>query len=362
MRKTFWAIVISVLAPTFTRAADLNIPAQPLEQSLSQFSRLSGVPVTFTADLVKGKNAPALLGPFSIEGALDTMLAKSGLTYHVLETGAIEIAVPMDEVQVRGKYEKLSAMRKEYELLEDKFYDEYNKLNTNHDYDVECSLDGGFVKSRECVPVFVDRAYRDAGWGSGGSEGFGGAAEGWNAFNNGAAWVWIQAKMPDYQQNMRDQVRKNPKLLELLMKRNAAAERYQTVRKKKFAGAKIFVWDCERTEFTLAARSTGDSRSGTPHCASTDKSLAIFARRIRSIFRCFRVLSSRENRWTTIVVAQILRATNAHGSKCHAAERSSRSNPGRSDRRGFNGSQNCKNRIRRFEHRQESRARRARGM
>src|SRR5689334_13118780 len=113
MRKTFWAIVISALAPAFADAADLNIPAQPLAQSLSQLSKMSSVPVNFTSDLVKGKSAPALLGPFSIEGALDTMLAKSGLTYHVLETGAIEIAEPMDEVEVRGKYEKLSAMRKE---------------------------------------------------------------------------------------------------------------------------------------------------------------------------------------------------------------------------------------------------------
>jgi hypothetical protein len=241
MRKTFWAIVISVLAPALTHSAVLNIPAQSLDQSLNEFSKLSGVPVTFTPSLVKGKNAPALLGAFSVEGALDSLLSKSQLTYHVLNTGAIEIAEPMDEVEVRGKYEKLSAMRKEYELLEDKFYDEYNKLNTNHDYDIKCSTAGGFIKSRQCVPVFVDRAYRDAAWGAGGSGGFGNV--GGYAFNNGTAWTWVQAKLPAYKQNMRDQVSRNPKLLELLMKRNAAAERYYTVRKKKFAGGKLFVWD-----------------------------------------------------------------------------------------------------------------------
>jgi hypothetical protein len=38
-------------------------------------------------------------------------------------------------------------------------------------------------------------------------------------------------------------VNNNPKLLELLMKRNAAAQRYADVRKKKFEGGKIFVRD-----------------------------------------------------------------------------------------------------------------------
>ncbi len=61
--------------------------------------------------------------------------------------------------------------------------------------------------------------------------------------NSGSPWVWIQAKKPAYQKNMVDQVKKNPKLLELLMKRNAAAQRYADVRKKKFEGGKFLVWD-----------------------------------------------------------------------------------------------------------------------
>ena len=240
MRKSFWVIVISLFAPALASAAVLNIPAQPLDRSLEDFSKLSGVQVTFPRTLASAHQAPALQGSFSVESALDALLAKTGLTYHVLGTGAIEIAEAMDEIEVTGKYEKLSAMRKEYELLEQKFYDEYNQLNANHEYDIHCRLSGVFIKTRECEPVFVEKAYRDAqwAWGGGNVDGaYGGAVA------QPAVWVWIQAKLPAYQQNMRDQIRKNPKLLELLMKRNAAAERYQTVRKKKFQGGKVFVWD-----------------------------------------------------------------------------------------------------------------------
>jgi hypothetical protein len=243
MRKGFWLMMISVLAPVFANAGDINIPAQPLETSLQELSRLSGVPLTAPANLVKGHDAPALHGMVSIEGALDTLLASSGLTYHVLNTGAIEIAEPMDEVEVTGKYEKLSAMRKEYELLEERFYAEYNKLNSNHDFDIKCSTDSAvFIKLRRCQPVFIDKAYRDATWGAGGSSGFGGA-DALTGYAQPAVWVWVQAKLPAYRQNMRDQIRKNPRLLELLMKRNAAAERYQVVREKKFEGGTLFVWD-----------------------------------------------------------------------------------------------------------------------
>lgn len=240
MTKSFWIIMIGVLAPVFASAADINIPAQPLDRSLQEFSQLSGIQVTYPTSLVREYEAPALQGQFSVESALDTLLAKTRLTYHVLNTGTIEIAEPMDEVEVTGKYEKLSAMRKELELLEEKFYDEYNKVNTNHDYDIKCGLEGVFIKARVCQAVFIEKAYRDADWASGGS-GIGSAYG--TAIAQPSVWVWIQAKLPGYKQNMRDQVMRHPKLLELLMKRNAAAERYAVVRKQKFAGGKLFVWD-----------------------------------------------------------------------------------------------------------------------
>lgn len=236
MKRSVLGVLFGVLAPMLASAADLDIPAQPLGASLESLSKQLGLQIVFDPRLVALRDAPALKGPFSAEHALDTLLAHTELTYHVKDTRTIEIAVPIDEVTVRGRYEKLSAMRKEYEQLEDKFYEEYNKLNTDHQWDVNCRSEaatGTNIKSRVCTPVFVDRIMQQF-W----SNELGGHAEG------GSPWVWIEAKRTAYQDNLRQQVRKNPKLLELLMKRDAAAQRYAAVRKKKFeGGGRIFVWD-----------------------------------------------------------------------------------------------------------------------
>ena len=229
-----WLTVAIVLwAPLLANAEGINIPAQPLSTSLQELSKLIGVQFTYAPEVVDRRDAPALAGTYSIEGALDTLLRDTNLSYHVLDTGTIEIIdEPMDEVTVEGRYEKLSAMKKEYELLENRFYAEYNKLNTDHQWDINCTLSSGFIKSRVCQPVFIDKALQDAEWASRGDHAGG-----------GNAGVWIQAKLPAYHENVRAQVAKNPKLLELLMKRNAAAQRYAVLRKKKFEGGKIFAWD-----------------------------------------------------------------------------------------------------------------------
>ncbi len=223
-------ILFGVLAPVLASAADLDIPAQPLGASLESLSKQVGVQLVFDPHLVALLDAPALKGSFSTEHALDTLLAHTDLTYHVKDTKTIEIAVPIDEVTVTGRYDKLSAMRKEFVQLEDRFYDEYNKLNTDHQWDVHCRMEaptGSHFQYRVCTPLFVDKIEQEITAGS--------------LF--GSPWAYIQAKKPDYQKNMVDQVGKSPKLLELLMKRKAAEERYYAVRKKKFEGGKIFVGD-----------------------------------------------------------------------------------------------------------------------
>jgi Secretin and TonB N terminus short domain len=235
MKDRILAMLLGALAPMLASAADLNIPAQPLGASLESLASQIGVQIVFDPSLVALLEAPALKGSLSTEQALDQLLARTDLTYHVKDTQTIEIAVPIDEVTVSGRYEKLSAMRKEYEQLEDRFYDEYNKLNTDPQWDVHCQQSastGTHLRGRVCTPGFVDTIERDFAVAS--LQGHAGG---------GSPWVWIQAKKPAYQQNMTDLVKKNPKLLELLMKRNAAAQRYADVRKKKFEGGKLFVWD-----------------------------------------------------------------------------------------------------------------------
>lgn len=235
MKKYVLAVLLSLLAPVLAGAATLDIPAQSLGASLESLSKQVGVQILFDPKLVVLHDAPALKGDFSPEHALDTLLARTDLTYHVKDAQTIEIAVAVDEVIVHGRYEQLSAMRKEYEQLEDKFYDEYNKLNTDHQWDVNCGREapvGTRISGRVCTPVFVETIERDF---------YAGTLQG--RATTGSVWIWIQPKREGFKKNMVDTVNKNPKLLELLMKRNAAQQRYEEARKKKFARGKIFVWD-----------------------------------------------------------------------------------------------------------------------
>jgi hypothetical protein len=235
MNMKILGILLGLLAPMLASADTLDIPAQSLGASLDSLSKQVGVRILFDPKLVVLHDVPALKGEFSPERALDTLLAKTDLTYHVKDPQTIEIAVPVDEVVVQGRYERLSAMRMEYEKLEDKFYDEYNKLNTDHQWDVNCRREapiGTLLKRRVCTPVFVSRIEGDF---------YANVLQG--HADGGSVWTWVQPKREAFKKNMVDAVNKTPKLLELLMKRNAAQLRYEELRRKKFEGGKIFVWD-----------------------------------------------------------------------------------------------------------------------
>jgi Secretin and TonB N terminus short domain len=58
----------------------LDLPAAPLERSLNELARLTGVQVLFASSLTQGRNAPALRGSFSAQEALDRLLQGTGLS------------------------------------------------------------------------------------------------------------------------------------------------------------------------------------------------------------------------------------------------------------------------------------------
>jgi hypothetical protein len=189
MKKSILGVLFGVLAPMLASPANLDIAAQPLGASLESLSKQLSVQIVFDRAAVALVDAPALKGSFSPEHALDTLLAHTELAYHVKNAQTIEVAAAIDEVTVTGRYEKLSAIRKEYTQLEDKFYDEYNELNTDHQWDIHCVTEaalGTHFRSRTCTPVFVDRILQEISTGQ----------------RMGGPWVYIQAKKPDYQKNM----------------------------------------------------------------------------------------------------------------------------------------------------------------
>ncbi|GFM94050.1 iron complex outermembrane recepter protein [Pseudomonas cichorii] len=78
-------VVVGVCVQSAVCAAqqtfDFSIPAKPLPQALSEFSRVTGLSVIYTQDAPYRIDAPTLRGRFSAEQALGTLLRDSGLAW-----------------------------------------------------------------------------------------------------------------------------------------------------------------------------------------------------------------------------------------------------------------------------------------
>lgn len=73
------------------RSAALNIPAQPLSSALIAFSRQTRVEVFVPSSVAAGKRSSAVSGPLSPQGALQQMLAGTGLSYRFTGAGSVTI-------------------------------------------------------------------------------------------------------------------------------------------------------------------------------------------------------------------------------------------------------------------------------
>lgn len=70
---------------------DLRITAQPLDEALKEFSRQSGMQVIFFSSLTDGLHSPGVRGEYTVAGALEALLAGSGLTFRVINPRTVEI-------------------------------------------------------------------------------------------------------------------------------------------------------------------------------------------------------------------------------------------------------------------------------
>jgi TonB-dependent receptor len=68
---------------------DLNIPNEDLSKALNDLGRASHRNLVFPAELARGLTSPAVQGRFTVEQALDRMLAQSGLAYRTSPMGVI---------------------------------------------------------------------------------------------------------------------------------------------------------------------------------------------------------------------------------------------------------------------------------
>lgn len=109
-----------VLAQTTT---DIDLPAQPLGPALNALAKATGTPIAAPADLVSGRQAPALKGRFAVQDALARLLAGSGLEARREGAGfLIQRAAPqsersdqqLPEVKVQGSVDRPGDLPRPY--------------------------------------------------------------------------------------------------------------------------------------------------------------------------------------------------------------------------------------------------------
>jgi hypothetical protein len=145
--------------------------------------------------------------------------------------------VILDEAVVEATRAKLTEMRQEMIRLEDRFYERYNELNGNDDFDIHCALEtrpGTRLKGRHCRPVFeagaVETEARDY-------------LQQLPSVNDPTpkpeappvpAIMAIEARRPDFRKNMVELTRKDRELFRLLRERDKVARKYEATRRKVF--------------------------------------------------------------------------------------------------------------------------------
>jgi hypothetical protein len=107
----------------------------------------------------------------------------------------------IDEVVVKGSRSQLDLIRHEMVMIEDRFYERYNELNTNHDFDTHCHMNQD--PPQPWVPPTTPT-------------------------------IMIEARRKDYQNNIRNVVKKNPELVEMLKERYELGQRYEATQHKIF--------------------------------------------------------------------------------------------------------------------------------
>ena len=89
------AIVTAVSAQVLTQHYNLNIPRQPLDTALKDFAQQTGLQIARLSDVVQGD---AMIGPiigeYSVEQALHSLLGPPGLTYKIVNERTIAVVNP----------------------------------------------------------------------------------------------------------------------------------------------------------------------------------------------------------------------------------------------------------------------------
>ncbi len=163
-----------------------------------------------------------------------------GLLCATLSQVAASAATPdrkdaLDEIVVESTRARLNKMLQEMVQLEDRFFDRYNELNTNDDFDMHCFSEarvGTRLNRRYCRAEYMSKALETEGRDY---------LRALPSYTDPTAAAWapplpaimmIEARRKEYQQNMREVTRRNPELVRLLRERYELGKRYEATRRK----------------------------------------------------------------------------------------------------------------------------------
>jgi hypothetical protein len=231
----------------------INIPPGELATALDSVAQQAGVELLFQPDQLKDIHTHGVVGVMTARQAVKKLLEGTSLQLRTdpdndammiaaagaaPEPGAAPPALtPQEEVEVTARRAKLSAMRAQMVNIEDRFYTEYNRLNTNHWWDVLCGrerlADRTHPEARVCRPRFEAQKMSPSTWGVGES------AIAVPVPENRDLTLKKWAK---YEQNMLTQIDRSAELQRLIREREDLQKRYEATRKAALNG-KIYVFD-----------------------------------------------------------------------------------------------------------------------
>lgn len=150
-------------------------------------------------------------------------------------------AEELDEVAVVSK--KLWQLRQQMVVVEDRFYALYNKLNTDDEFDVHCTVRPGVgrdthLNTRICEVQYILEAQAAAaqGWldamffNTGNEDGTGGGAGSWGRM---PASSLALGRAEEYRRTMLAVINRSPELLRLVRERERLGQRYEEVRRER---------------------------------------------------------------------------------------------------------------------------------
>ncbi|MBY6211680.1 TonB-dependent receptor [Microbulbifer agarilyticus] len=150
MASAYPAIAESIALDVPSPAAatySFQIPAQPLEQSLLALSRETGLAVMTGVHGAPLANAPALYGSYTVDAALDLLLAGSGLRYRRVDGQGVVILPRRSEPQPSAKLEErpveLRPLLEEIEVIASK-----RRTNLQHTPMAITALHGELLRER----------------------------------------------------------------------------------------------------------------------------------------------------------------------------------------------------------------------